>query len=477
MAEFFLEYSLVKVAALCLLIVGVTVLGASALAQNNGQSTTGHALLMSLDGGIGPASSEYIDQGLHRAGKGHARLVILKLDTPGGLGTAMRHIVKAMLNASVPVVVYVAPSGARAASAGTYITYAANIAAMAPATNIGAATPVSLGGGGSKGGNQEKSEKNAKSGPASSRVAERRKVVNDAVAYIQTLAQKRNRNAAWAEKAVREGVSLTAEDAVKKNVVNLIAPNLHALLDEIDGDTVTVGGQNRVLHTKNLDVKDFDPSWRIAFLSVLSNPTLAYILLMAGIIGLVLEGLNPGGVLPGVVGAICVILALFAFHMLPVNYAGLALLALGVVLMIAEALAPSFGVLGFGGIFAFVFGSVMLMDTSVPGFEIPLGIIFGIAFVAVLAICGVLFMFWRSRGHPVRTGSTGLVGANVEALEAFDKRGWVRVHGERWRALTDSPMRNGQSGRVISVDGLTLTIEPGATHEPPTGKDGEGDES
>src|SRR5699024_5120453 len=258
--------------------------------------------------------------------------------------------------------------------------------------------------------------------------------------------------------------------------VDLIAPNIHSLLTQIDGDTVTVNGEPLVLHTKNLEVKRFDASWRIHLLSILSNPMLAYILLMAGIIGLVLEGLNPGGVLPGVVGAICLILALFAFQLLPINYAGLALIALGVVLMIAEALAPSFGVLGFGGVVAFLFGSVMLMDTNVPGFELPLGLILGVAIAAVIALCGTVFMFWRSRHHPIRTGDMGMVGEKVIALEEFDQLGWVRAHGERWRARTESPMEIGQEGRVRSLDGLILHIEPTITQKPPSNTDSKRDE-
>lgn len=433
--------------------------GAHAAGPNNG-ATGATALLVPLNGPIGPATSDYIDQAFRKAETIHARLFILELDTPGGLSTSMRHIIKAMLNAPLPVVVYVAPSGARAASAGTYITYAAQIAAMAPATNIGAATPVSLRGGG--GGNKEKGKHASKppSRPASSQEAERRKTVNDAVAYIRALAEKRGRNADWAEKAVRQGVSMSADEALKAHVVDLIAPSVKALLTRIDGRTVDVQGRKVTLRTQGIELRHFSPSWRIRLLSVLSNPTLAYFLLMAGIVGLVIEGLHPGGTFPGVLGAISLLLALFAFQLLPINYTGFAFLALGVVLMFAEALVPSFGVLGFGGVASFIFGSVMLMDTNVPGYSISMGAIIGIALCAVAALTGALYLFWRSRRQPIRTGDEAMVGARVEVLEDFSDRGWVIAHGEHWQARTHIPMQKGQYARVRAMDGLVLEVEP-----------------
>lgn len=421
-----------------------------------GARTAGQALLAPVDGPIGPATSEYVDQAFSRARALGAQLVILELDTPGGLSTAMRHIVGVILNSPIPVVVYVAPSGARAASAGTYITYAAQIAAMAPATNIGAATPVSLGGGG----NGDRKQDAKQSQPPASQEAERRKTVNDAVAYIRSLAERRGRNADWAERAVREGVSLTARSAVHQHVVDLIAPDVPALLQAIDGKQVQIHGKTVTLHTKQLHVVHFSPSWRIRLLSVLSDPTLAYILLMVGIIGLVMEGLNPGGTLPGVVGAISLLLAFFAFQLFPVNFTGLIFLALGVVLMIAEALVPSFGALGFGGVVSFLFGSIMLMNTNTPGFQLSNGVIVAVAVCAVLALIGVICLFWRSRRQPVRTGDTAMVGARVEVLGDFSGRGWVLAHGERWQARTDTPLTKGQFGRVVALDGLVLVVEP-----------------
>ncbi len=431
-----------------------------AMAVSN-QATGPNALLVPLDGPIGPATSAYIDQAFDRAKKEQARLLILEIDTPGGLAKSMRHIVKAILNASIPVVAYVAPSGARAASAGTYITYAAQIAAMAPSTNIGAATPVTLGGSHNESKKSDKSNsKENKSHPASSQEAERRKIVNDSVAYIQSLAQQRRRNAKWAEKAVRQGVSLPAEKAAQKQVVNLLAPNVQALLGKIDGKTVHVQNKTITLHTANLRIVHFSPSWRIKLLGSLSNPTLAYVLLLVGIIGVVIELLHPGATLPGTVGAISLLFAFLGFNMLPIDYTGLAFIALGVALMISEAFFPTFGAVGLGGVASFLFGSVMLMGTNAPGFQISIGAIIGIGICAILALAGAIYLFWRSRREPVHTGHRGMVGARVEAVTDFEEKGWVIARGERWQATTQTPFIKGQRGRVLAVNGLTLEVVP-----------------
>lgn len=383
-------------------------------------------------------------------------LAVLQLDTPGGLSQSMRDIVKAVLASPLPVIGFVAPSGARAASAGTYILYACTVAAMAPATNVGAATPVSLGGDGG----DKNSGSSAKNEPASSATAERRKVVNDAVAYIRSLAERHGRNADWAERAVREGVSLSAGEALNKQVVDLMAPDVDGLMKALDGREVEVGGAKVTLHTAHLRIVRMTPGWRTQILSIITNPTVAYGLMLAGLLGVGLEFLMPGTFVPGTTGVICLLVALYAFQILPVNYAGLGLIAVGIGLMVAEALAPSFGALGIGGVVAFVIGSVMLMDTNVPGYRISLALIVGVALAAALALGALIWILWRSRRTPAATGRSQMIGTQAVALEDIEHEGWVRAHGERWRARSLQPLREGQPLRVVGMDGLTLLVEP-----------------
>jgi len=424
------------------------------------------ALLLEIDGPIGPATSHYISQGLKRAAERGSAIVILRMDTPGGLDTAMRDIIKDILASPVPVITFVAPSGARAASAGTYIVYASHIAAMAPATNLGSATPVPIGGEPAVP-DEQQDDKDEPQKPGEEAKPARtpggameRKVVNDAVAYLRSLGQLRGRNVEWAEKAVREGANLAATDALELKVIDLIATDEADLLAKIHGRKLTLGATEVTLATQGLAVETVEPDWRTELLSVITNPTVAYGLLLIGIYGLMFEGYNPGAVLPGVVGAICLLLALFAFQVLPVNYAGLALIVLGTLLVVAEAFVPSFGTLGVGGLIAFVIGSIILFDTSVPGFEVAMPIIGGIAFVAGLLLCGMVWMFARSRRRPVVTGVEQIVGGTAEAIADFSERGMVRLGGETWNARSSGPLRAGQRVRVVKVDGLLLWVEP-----------------
>jgi membrane-bound serine protease (ClpP class) len=416
------------------------------------------AVWLDVTGPIGPATADYINRALEKAASQNTEVVILRMDTPGGLDTAMRDIIHDILASPIPIVTYVAPSGSRAASAGTYILYASHIAAMAPATNLGAATPVQIGGmPGSPSPSQGKEGKNEKEQPSGD--AMKHKVVNDAVAYIRGLAEMRGRNVEWAEKAVREAASLSADQALKMGVIDMIAPDMSSLLKKMNGRKVKVAGQERVLHTDGLSLVHIEPDWRSKLLAVITDPNVAYILMLIGIYGLIFEFSSPGAVLPGVAGAICLLLALYAFQVLPVNYAGLGLILLGVALMVAEAFAPSFGALGIGGVIAFVIGSIILINTDVPGYGISLALIGAFALFSGVIFMLVLGMAIRSRQRPVVSGQEQLIGATAEVLQDFETDGPVRVHSESWSAHSPTPLRRGDKVRIVKLDGLILWVE------------------
>lgn len=462
------------------------------------QAAEPRVAVLTVADAIGPATQDYIARSFAQAKASDAQLIIIRMDTPGGLDGAMRDIIQMITGSSIPVATYVSPTGARAASAGTYILYASHVAAMAPGTNLGAATPVQIGGISFPGtdkspSEQPQSEKKSSKRPdtenktdgsgrsqngaedvqadkaADERVGEgveqgdamQHKMINDASAYIRGLAELHGRNVDWAERAVRQAASLPAREALKLNVIDIVASDIEDLLAQIDGRETLVLGVKQTLHTQGLSTFEIMPDWRNRLLGVITNPNVAYILMMLGIYGLILEFYNPGGLVPGTVGAICLVLAMYSFQLLPVNYAGIALILLGVGLMVAEAFQPSFGMLGIGGVTAFVIGSIILMDTDVPDFKIYLSVVASFAAATLLVFFFVIGMAVRARGKPVVSGAEELIGMTATVTEPLDAhRAYVRVHGELWRAQADTPLQKGQLLRVTAIDGLTLAVEP-----------------
>ncbi len=415
-------------------------------------------MVLNFKGVIGPAVSSYVVKGLEKAEKSNAKLVILQMDTPGGLDHSMREIINHILRSPIPVATYVAPGGSRAASAGTYILYASHIAAMAPTTNLGAATPIRIGGmPGSPEDPAVPGQKDDKKDTAIPKDTLERKMVNDAVAYIKGLADRHGRNAKWAEQAVREAVSLTAQEALEAGVIDLIAASKEELLREMDGRQVVMENGKVTLATRDLTIARFDPDWRTRLLMVITDPNIAYILMLVGIYGLIYELANPGFFLPGVAGAICLLLALYTFHILPINYAGLALILLGISFMVAEAFVPSVGALGIGGVIAFVVGSIILMDEETM--RISLYLIIGTALLSAGFFLWLIRRLYTVSKKKVRTGAEEMVGSIGEVMEDFSGTGRIWIHGESWNARVRDEVKKGQKVEVISQDGLTLNVK------------------
>jgi membrane-bound serine protease (ClpP class) len=415
------------------------------------------AVVLQVRGAIGPASADYMIRGIRKAEQSGAALVVIELDTPGGLDRSMRDVIQTIVASRVPVAVYVSPEGARAASAGTFLLYAAHIAAMAPATTLGAATPVAIGLPGRPPENKRPGA--SEPGQSTPQDAMTAKQVHDAAAFIRGLAQLRGRNAQWAERAVREAVSLTAQEALREQVVDIVARDRAELLARLDGRTVRVQDAPLRLATRDAQLQLLLPDWRHRLLSVITDPGVALILLMLGVYGLVFEFASPGAWLPGTLGAICLILALFALELLPVNYAGLGLVLLGLALIAAEAFMPSLGLLGLGGLASFVIGAVILFDTEQPGYGVPLPLVLGLALASALLAIGGASMALRARRRPVVSGPEQMLGAEGVVLTREAGTTWAQVHGERWKVRGPAGLVAGDRVRVTAVQGLELQVE------------------
>ncbi|MDP3908539.1 nodulation protein NfeD [Novosphingobium sp.] len=420
--------------------------------------------MLSIEGAIGPATADYVAGGIASAAEAGVPMVVIRMDTPGGLDTSMREIIRAIVNAPIPIVTYVSPSGGRAASAGAFILTASHVAAMAPGTNVGAATPVQLGAPAApdpqppaEDPNQAGADK--PTGTTAGNASEA-KARNDAIAYIRSLAEMRGRNADWAEAAVRDAASLSAQAALAQNVIDIVARDNQDLLVQLNGRSVKVGGGDVRLDTGNMVLSEVGPNWRTRLLSVVTNPNIALILMMIGAYGLLFEFMNPGALYPGTIGAICLLVGLYALSVLPVNYAGIALILLGMALMAAEAFAPSFGILGIGGGIALALGAAILFDTDVAEFRIALPVLGAVAVASLGATLLTTRLALKSRHAKVVSGREEMIGASGRIVDWDGSSGHVHVHGERWRACGAGELHTGQLVRVVAIDGLTLSLEP-----------------
>jgi len=449
---------------------GLLLCAMSAALTVAGEKKSHQVPMLEISGAIGPGVGDYLTRAIADANRESPKpeLILVTLDTPGGLVTTLRDINLAILASEIPIACFVYPPGSRAASAGTYMLYACHVAAMAPATTLGAATPVQIGApvpesGEGKRKGEEEAERQAP--------AMEKKVLNDAIAYIRSLAQLRGRNAEWAELAVRDAATLTAEEAREQGVVDLIATTPEELVSALDGREVKMGEGSVTLDTQNTTIIASGPDWRNRFLSAITDPNIAYILLMLGIYGLLLEFYNPGIGVAGVTGGISLVLALFAFHLLPVNLAGAALLLLGAGMLVVEAMMPSFGIIGIGGVVAFVIGSIFLLNTDFEPFRIALPLIAAVTLVSVLFLSVVLGLIWRGRRQPVVSGTEAIVGAEVTAMEDFEGRGLVLMDGESWEAQSDDRLERGQTALVLAVEGLVLRVGKSHREETENGTD------
>jgi membrane-bound serine protease (ClpP class) len=424
------------------------------------QQTQAPILLAEVTGVIGPPVSHHVESAIEQAEERNAELLILQINTPGGLETSMRDIIEDILDSRVPVIGYVAPSGGRAASAGAFIMYSTHVAAMSPGTNIGAATPVQLqGGAGDPPPTPTGEEGEDQQAPTNSDALDR-KAVNDAAAFIRSLATLRGRNAEWGERAVRFGEAVSSSEALELQVIELIAMDVDDLMRQLDGYVVNMPGGERALSTEGRTIERVDPTWVTQMLGVLANPNVAFLLLMIGVYGLIYEFASPGSIGPGVLGVICLVLGLYALNQLPLNYAGLALIGLGIAFMIAEAFTPTFGVLGVGGAIAFLIGAAMLIDTDIPEYQLSWFTIVGVGVLTGGFVALATGFAVRAYRRKVTTGREAMIGARARVMDWADGEGHVWVASERWNAQGANEIKSGDWVRVIAVDSLKLRVEP-----------------
>ncbi len=412
-------------------------------------ASTSTVIKLEIKGAVGPASSNYLKEGMAAAVQDNAQMVLIELDTPGGLSTSMREMIQEITNSTLPVITYVSPKGARAASAGTYLLYASHVAAMAPGTNLGAATPISLM-------PVPKMTDANTSAPSSLE----KKVINDAMAYIKSLAELNDRNITWAMEAVKEAKSISAKDALRYHVIDMMAENSIELLNKLDGTRLRVSGKEVILSTKNALIHPFEPDWKTQLLMIITDPNIAYMLLLIAIYGIFFELVNPGAIFPGVIGVISGVISLYALNMLPFNYAGLLLILLGIAFMVAEVLIAGFGILGIGGVAAFAFGSLLLFDTDTLGSGVSIPLIIAFTLVSLAFFIFVIRFLIKSRSVKIVTGVDEMIGSTAEVLESSEKGYRVRCHGEVWYAESDSDLDIGQKVRVESLSGLVLHVNP-----------------
>lgn len=440
--------------------------GAGILTLGCSQLTANEVRVLTIEGAIGPATSHHITKALEKAADDNVELVVIQLDTPGGLVDSLRAIVQDILSSPVPVCTYVAPNGARAASAGTYLSYASHISAMCPVSNIGSSTPVTMGGtpnnvpsipGTPDSPNESEETDDA---PANGASAMDRKILEDSVAYIKSLAELRGRNVEWAERTVREAANLTASEALALNVTDYIAEDVQDLLEQIHGSIIeNVAGNTVVMDTADALVVEIETDWVYEFLKIITNPNVAYLLLIVGINAIIIELYNPGLGGAGILGIICLVLGAYALHLLPLNYAGLALLVVGVILFIAEAITPSYGIFGLGGIVSFIAGSLLLYDTDIPAFQISFAVVSAISTVTALLLIFVIRTALKQRKQGPVSGLDGLIGKEARVLADFTDEGRVFAEGETWTATADVPLARNDKVVVRDIDGLTLIVE------------------
>lgn len=447
-----------------LLVSSLLLISKTTLSQESSSpAQEAHIAILRINGAIGPATTDYISRAMDEAIEKGAVTIIITIDTPGGLDAATRDLIKKILASNIPIVTYVHPAGGRAASAGTYILYASHIAAMTPSTTLGAATPVSIGLPSlpkmPKPETGDNTEDDSAGAPDDSQTSMERKILNDSIAFIRGLASRHGRNEVWAEQAVRDAATLTAAEALELNVIDYVANDIDDLLTKIHQHKVNMENGKQDVISENINIVHYEPDWRNKLLAIITDPQVAYILLMIGIYGLLLEGYNPGALVPGIIGGICLLTAFYALQVLPINYAGLALIFIGILFIVAETMAPSFGILGIGGIVATTLGSIMLIDSDLPGMQISRMLIGTIASISSMIVFLVLFFVARSLRIKRTPLEKAMIGQTATVSALTNDNIYVSISGEQWCAKSEAKLNPGDLVTIVSQDGLILDVQ------------------